>query len=437
VNDNPAVAPARDGRAEGIDAGARLAQFRIIELMAVGGTGRVYRADDTRLQRPVALKVISPSLTRDAATRARFFQQAHAAADLAHPSIATILSIGEIPDGRVFIAMALYEGATLERRIREGPVPEDEALAIAHQAASGLAHAHEQGIVHCDVKPANLFLTREGTVKLLDFGLAKLSSHRDPIEPGRVAGTIHYMSPEQISGRGVDRRTDVWSLGVVLYEMLAGRRPFQAARRGDVLDAILHDDPLPISAARPDVRAETSRLVEKALLRRPAGRVTMQELTARLGDLVHAPASVRAVAPAGSAREPSVLVLAFASLKPCAEDELFARGLTEALIADLSRVAGLRVVSRTAGAGVRASSARIRAACRDMNVEFVLEGSVQRDADGVFSISARLVEVQTDFLAWSARADARNILKTRAALTGGIAAASLGPRRGPSAPRLD
>ncbi len=375
------------------------------------------------MRRGVAVKVISSSLTGDAAARARFIQEARAAAALDHPHVGTILSIGESLEGRVFIVMELYEGTTLERRIRDGPLREETALTIASQAAAGLAYAHERGIVHRDVKPANILVTPDGIVKVLDFGLAKLVGGPDVDEPGHVAGTIYYMSPEQLSGRAVDPRTDVWSLGVVLYELLAGRRPFRAPRQTDVVDSILHDDPLPLSAARPDLRAETSRLVEKALLRRPAARGTMEELRRSLGELVSAPAARLEPEPKPPSRERSVLVLAFASAEPRIEDELFARGLTEAVIADLSVTTGLRVVSRTAGAGVRASSARIRAACREMNVEYVLEGSVQRDPAGDLAISARLVETLTDFLAWSGRADARNILKTREALASGVASA--------------
>ncbi len=417
--------PSKDGP-DGEDLlapGDSLSHFRILEPIGAGGTGRVYRAQDTRVHRGVALKLISASLTGDVRARGRLVLEAEAAATLDHPHIGAILSVGESDGGRVFIVMELYEGATLERRIRDGPLHEETALAIASQAAAGLAHAHERGIVHRDVKPANILVTPDGIVKVLDFGLAKLMGGPDSIEPGHVAGTIHYMSPEQISGRTVDPRTDVWSLGVVLYELLTGQRPFRASRQVDVVDSILHDDPLPLSAARPGLRAETSRLVEKALLRRPAARGTMEELRRGLGGLVWSHGARLEGRPESPPGEKAVLVLAFVSAEPRLEDELFARGLTEAVIADLSAAKGIRVVSRAAGAGVRASSARIRAACREMDVEYVLEGSVQRDHDGDFTISARLVETRTDYLAWSARADARNILKTRESLATGVAAA--------------
>jgi eukaryotic-like serine/threonine-protein kinase len=423
MNDNRSVAETerqtdREARRDDLE-GALLTHYRIVEHLGSGGTGNVYEAEDTELQRRVAVKVLSPAVTSDPSARARLVQEARAATTLNHRNIGAVYSIEETHDGRIFIVMALYSGASLERRLRQGPLSEESALSIARQAAAGLAHAHDRGIVHCDVKPANILVTHEGLVKVLDFGLARLVGQLDSVEPTRITGTIHYMSPEQVSGKAVDARSDVWSLGVVLYEMLAGRRPFHAARRADVVDSVLHDDPLPLIA----VHAETNRLVEKTLLRRAATRPSMKEVGADIADILFASRPGLRTDVARDPEEKSVLVLAFVSLERRDEDDLFARGLTEAVIADLSLVKGLRVVSRAAGAGVNASSSRIREACRDMNVEFVLEGDVQRDDAGGFAISARLVETRTDFLAWSAHTDARHVLRTRATLSAGIAGA--------------
>lgn len=410
--------PDRDARGDGLR-GALLTHYRIVAPVGSGGMGEVYEAEDTRLQRRVALKVLSPAVTSAASARAGLVREARAAIALNHANVGAVYSIEETPEGLVFIVMALYSGVSLDRRLRQGPLSEESALSIARQAAAGLAHAHDRGVVHCDVKPANILVTHEGLVKVLDFGLARLVGQLDSVEPTRITGTIHYMSPEQISGKALDERSDVWSLGVVLYEMLAGRRPFHAARRADVLDSVLQDDPLPLIA----VRAETNRLVERTLLRRTAARPTMKELGADIADILFATRTGPRTDVAREAEGKSVLVLAFVSLERRDEDDLFARGLTEAVIADLSLVKGLRVVSRAAGAGVNASSSRIREACRDMNVEFVLEGDVERDDAGGFCISARLVETRTDFLAWSARTDARHVLRTRATLSSGVAGA--------------
>jgi len=188
--------------------------------------GVVYRAEDLRLHRHVALKFLPRDLTDDREARQRFEREAQAASALDHPAICTIHDIDETDDGQIFIAMALYEGETLKSRITRGPLDVDEALDIAARVAAGLARAHEQGIVHRDIKPANLMLTSNGEVKILDFGLAKLVGRTELTQAGSSPGTASYMAPEQVTGDTIDERTDVWALGVVLYEMIAGRNPF-------------------------------------------------------------------------------------------------------------------------------------------------------------------------------------------------------------------
>ena len=280
--------------------GQTVSHYRILEELGGGGMGVVYKALDVRLNRHVALKFLSPELTRDLEANQRFRQEAQAASALDHPNICTIHEIDETPSGELFLAMGYYEGSTLRARIANGPLAMMEALDVAVQTAQGLARAHQSSIVHRDVKPANLILTADGTVKILDFGLAKLVGHSEVTRTGAILGTIAYMSPEQARGDALDARTDVWSLGVVLYEMLTGKRPF--AGRDDVatLSSILNATPEPIANVRADVPVELRRIVEKALERSPQGRYP--SATEMLADLAACRAGMSAVTPPARAR---------------------------------------------------------------------------------------------------------------------------------------
>ncbi|MFL6235230.1 MAG: protein kinase domain-containing protein [Thermoanaerobaculia bacterium] len=253
-------------------AGQRVDRFEILEILGGGGMGVVYKARDTRLSRTVALKFLPPELTRDPEARERFEQEARAASSLDHPNLCTILELGDAPDGRLYLAMPYYNGETLRRRLERGPLPVDEAVDIAAQIARGLAKAHRSGIVHRDVKPANLIVTGDGVVKILDFGLAKLAGMAAVSRTGSSAGTPAYMSPEQARGDEVDARTDLWSLGVVLYEMLTGRRPFRGERELAVVYAILHERPQPLRELRPEVPVELARIVERLMAKEPDDR---------------------------------------------------------------------------------------------------------------------------------------------------------------------
>ncbi|MES1211456.1 MAG: serine/threonine-protein kinase, partial [Acidobacteriota bacterium] len=194
-----------------------------IELLGAGGMGVVYKAEDTRLRRTVALKLLPPELSHDAVAKARFLQEARAASGLDHPNVCTVYEIGETRDGRLFLAMPWYDGETLRQRLERGPVPPAEAVEMTRQIALGLAKAHRRGIVHRDIKPANLMLTADGVVKILDFGIAKLAGSADLTRTGARIGTPTYMAPEQARGEEVDARSDLWSLGCVLREMLLGQ----------------------------------------------------------------------------------------------------------------------------------------------------------------------------------------------------------------------
>jgi serine/threonine protein kinase/dipeptidyl aminopeptidase/acylaminoacyl peptidase len=252
--------------------GRSVSHFWIAEPLGGGGMGVLYRAEDTRLGRTVALKFLAPELVRDPVAKARFLTEARAASALDHPNLCTILEIGETEEGLLFLAMPLYEGESLEHRIARGPLPVDQALDFATQTARGLAKAHHHGILHRDVKPANLFLTNDGVVKVLDFGIAKLKGEAGPTRHGTLLGTPTYMSPEQTRGGETDARADVWSMGVVLYEMLAGRRPFAGGTDVAVVYAVLHQEPEPLSAIRPEVTPEIERIVNSMLAKDPGER---------------------------------------------------------------------------------------------------------------------------------------------------------------------
>jgi tetratricopeptide (TPR) repeat protein/class 3 adenylate cyclase len=244
--------------------GGVIGRYEILDRLGGGGMGVVYTARDLRLERVVALKFLPPHLGADEHAKQRFLVEAQAAAALDHPNICTIHEIAETDDGHLYLAMPFYDGETLKRRVAGGALPPEHATDIAIQVARGLAAAHDRGIIHRDIKPANVVVTREGVVKIVDFGIAKLGDVT-LTSPGVTPGTVAYMSPEQARGDDVDGRTDLWSLGVLLYEMLTGERPFRGANDGLVLDAIRTADPRPISALLPEVPAALEQVVNRAL----------------------------------------------------------------------------------------------------------------------------------------------------------------------------
>jgi serine/threonine protein kinase/tetratricopeptide (TPR) repeat protein len=248
-------------------AGSQVGPYRLLREIGGGGMGTVYEAEDTRLGRRVAVKVLPPEYNRDRRAKERFLREARAASAVDHPNLCTVHDVGE-SGGRLYIVLTLYEGETLRERIRRGPLPPGEAREVAIQVARGLARAHEAGITHRDIKPANVMLTRRGEVKILDFGIARLEGDEVSLtRTGASWGTPAYMSPEQARGEPVDCRTDVWSLGVLLYEMLAGRRPFRGESLEAVLSSILTQEPEPLERIRPDVPPELVRVVDRALVK--------------------------------------------------------------------------------------------------------------------------------------------------------------------------
>jgi len=268
--------------------------YRIHETLGGGGMGIVYRAEDTRLGRTVALKFLPPELTRDPVAKARFLQEARTASALDHPNICTIYDVGETGDARLYLSMPCYDGETLRQRLDHGPMPVDDAVDVAWQTARGLAKAHRQGIIHRDIKPANLMLTADGVVKILDFGIAKLAGAAGITLTGLPLGTPAYMAPEQMRAEEVDGRTDLWSLGVVLYEMLAGRRPFPGDHEVVVRNGILNNEPEPLTKLRPEVPRELERIVSCLLTKdRQARYPTAEHFLSDLRPLVVTPSGSR------------------------------------------------------------------------------------------------------------------------------------------------
>ena len=243
--------------------GTTLGPYRIVSQLGSGGMGVVYLAHDPRLDRHVAIKLLPPDLTRDETAKQRFLQEAKAASALDHPNICTIHEINETDDGQLYLVMAHYEGETLKERIARGPLVLNDAIDIATQVGQGLAEAHGAGIVHRDIKPANLLVTKTGVVKILDFGLAKLAGTEGVTQTGTTVGTVAYMSPEQARGQQVDHRTDIWSLGVVLYEMLAGTPPFQWENLLSLSNAILEREQSSLTGPSSSAQGVITRALHK------------------------------------------------------------------------------------------------------------------------------------------------------------------------------
>ena len=245
--------------------GKTIRHYKILEMLGIGGMGTVYKARDTRLDRFVALKFLAPHLSRTEETKKRFIHEAKTASALDHKNICSIYEIGETDEKELFIAMACYEGESLKDKIEDSRFSVDEAVEIAVQIMEGLAKAHSKEIVHRDIKPANILVTEDQEIKIVDFGLAKLAGRTVLTKEGSTLGTVAYMSPEQTEGKEVGHQTDIWAVGVVLYEMLTGQRPFKGDYEQAVMYSIMNEDPELISKLNPDVPPELQQIVNRAL----------------------------------------------------------------------------------------------------------------------------------------------------------------------------
>jgi serine/threonine protein kinase len=377
--------------------GKTIAHYKITEELGRGGMGVVYKAEDTKLHRAVALKFLPPDVEENAERRGRFLIEARAAAALNHPNIATIHAIEEA-EGRAFIVMEFIDGEVLKRRIDKGPMDLEEALSIAKSIAEGLKAAHGKGIIHRDIKSSNIMVTAENRVKIMDFGLAKLAGVSPFTKTGETTlGTIAYMSPEQIQGGEVDHRTDLWSFGVLLYQMITGHRPFTGDYEATLIYEILNSEPRAIQTFRPDVPEHIVSLVSGLLQKDPSQRIaTAKEALERFKG--KPPFAKK------EEKEKSIAVLYFENMSSEKENEYFCAGMTEDLIIDLSKIEGLRVIARTDVLPFREQEVNSRQVGEALRVHYILEGSV-RKAGNRMRITAQLVDVGSGFQVWAERYD--------------------------------
>lgn len=422
--------------------GQTVSHYRILEKLGGGGMGVVYKAEDTKLERSVALKFLPPDLTRDENAKKRFVREAKAASALQHNNICTIHEIDETNDGQLFLCMDYYDGETLRDKIAEGSVAVDEALDIAIQVAEGLSKAHERGIVHRDIKPANIMVTADGVVKILDFGLAKLAGQTKVTKTGITVGTISYMSPEQARGDDLDARSDVFSLGSVLYELLGGTPPFKGDHVAAVLYGIMNNHPEPLTKYRSDIPGDAERIVEGALQKevcnryRNAAEMATDLRRLRQGDsatvgvnrgsharrrhLTIAAASISIVlailgylvysrfvpqAPDGGPRvRHMIAVLPFENLGP-AEDEYFADGVTEEITARLVGVGEIGVIARASVMQYKNTDAPVRQIGEELGVDYVVEGTIRwqhaSDEPSRVRVTPQLVRVSDATHVWA------------------------------------
>jgi serine/threonine protein kinase/lipoprotein NlpI len=383
--------------------GSTISHYKILAKLGEGGMGAVYKARDTTLNRDVALKFLPHSLTSDPTEKERFYREARAASALNHPNITTIYEINE-HEGQLFIAMEFIGGRSIKGLLRERNLSQQEVLDIAIQICEGLHVAQKKGIVHRDIKSDNIMVTDEGLVKIMDFGLAKLKGTPELTRTGTTVGTMHYMSPEQAQGMQVDQRSDIFSFGVVLYEMITGQLPFKGEHEAAVLYSLLNEDPEPLSRYKTNVPDELQRTVTKAMEKNRDLR--FQHVDDVRADLLKIKSERdTSSAPSFTKRhQPSIAVLPFTNVSADKEQEYFCDGMAEEIINALSQVEDLRVVARTSAFSFRGKEIDIREIGKRLNVETLLEGSVRKSGNRL-RITAQLVAVADGYHLWSERYD--------------------------------
>ncbi len=405
--------------------GKTISHYKILEQIGSGGMGIVYKAEDLDLKRMVVLKFLPPDVTRDEESRKRFIHEAQSASALDHPNICTIYEVSRTDKGEIFISMGYYEGETLKDKISHGKLEAEQAIDLMHQIANGLLDAHEKGLVHRDIKPANIFITKDGVVKILDFGLAKSSRFTQLTKDGSTIGTVAYMSPEQSKGAQVDQRSDIWSLGVVMYEMITGELPFKGDYEQAIIYSILNENPQPITTNSDDLPPELTRIITKALSKDTDNRYqTIRELLSdfknigsteyesqsfgsskiskkryprwqffALGAFILLVASIFYFTnPFGSdpRRIKSIAVLPFENYTGSDELEYFVAGMHSSLIGDIGKISALRVISKTTSNAYKNVEKSISDIASELRVDAVIEASVLGLGDSVL-IQVKLV----------------------------------------------
>lgn len=419
--------------------GQTISHYIILEHLGGGGMGVVYKAEDTRLRRTVALKFLPPELTRDPEAKERFVHEAQAASALQHNNICAVHDIDQTDDGQMFIVMDFYEGETLKKKIGRGPLKIEDALDIAIQIAQGLTKAHEHGIVHRDIKPANVMITSDGVAKIVDFGLAKLSGRTMLTKTGSTLGTAAYMSPEQARGEPADHRSDIWSVGVTLFEMLTGKRPFDAEYENALLYSILNTQAEPITGLRTGIPLNLEEIVRKCMSKDRGDRYQhTDDLLVDLRSVRHtleaqlsptrpfgshlrkSQATIAAIAFAGIAvvgviaylltrtpgdisagtREKSIGVIPFTPMGRTFEDTMFTDGVHDEILTQLSKIGNMRVIGRNTMVLFRNSGKRLRDIGDELEVNYLLEGSIQRFGNR-FRFNVQLIRVRDEGHEWA------------------------------------
>jgi len=427
-----------------------ISHYRILEKVGSGGMGVVYKAEDTKLKRIVALKFLPQELTQDPEAKERFHQEARAAAGLDHLNICSVYEIDETEENQMFIAMAYYEGETLKEKIAKGPLKIDDAVEIALQVAEGLKEAHKHHIVHRDIKPANILITGNGIVKIVDFGLATSKGRSKLTKEGSTLGTASYMSPEQTMSDEIDSRTDIWSLGVVLYEMITGQLPFRGDYEQATVYSILNETPEPPTALRTGISMELERITVKAMAKKPEERY--QYIDDAIVDLRNIKQDTKSDATHVSKITPevrerkqrrflpilgvilivillvtggyflfigknsghaenqisktetrwknSIAVLPFVDMSPQKDQEYFCDGMTEDIITKLTRINELKVISRTSVMQYKHTKKNMKTIGQELGVKNVLEGSIRKEGDKI-RVTAQLINIRDDSHLWA------------------------------------
>ncbi len=366
--------------------------YKIIEKLGEGGMGIVYRAEDTKLKREVAIKFLPHHISANEEERQRFKIEAQAAAALNHPNIATIHAIEESNE-EVFIVMEYIEGKELKEQISKEKTSVDQTIAIIGQIAEGLQVAHQKGITHRDIKSSNIMITKSGNVKIMDFGLAKVRGTSQITKFGTTLGTTAYMSPEQARGEHVDHRTDIWSLGIIMYEMLAGKMPFRGDFEQAVIYSILNEDPQSIITVKDGIPIKLEEIIKKSLMKDPEYRYQ------NMDDFLKALKEINNKKETSSDSEKTIAVLPFENISPDKETDYFADGLAEELIINLSKIKEVKVFARANTFQYKGTKKDLKTIGRELGVQFLMVGSVRKFKDDL-RISVQLIEAVKSTQIW-------------------------------------